>query len=215
MLSTIRLATERDADQILEIYAPFCKENSFVSFEVRSPTLEEMQQRIAKVIQKLPWLVCDRDGEILGYVYATPHRERAAYQWSVDVSVYIGKKFRRSGIGRALYTSLFEILVLQGYYNAYAGITLPNPASEKLHKLMGFEPIGIYPSVGYKGGAWRDVAWFGRSLRSRSTNPKPPRNINTLKLESAMTSGMSYLEERVGEGERGRGGEGEMGSRGE
>ncbi|MBO3463109.1 GNAT family N-acetyltransferase [Aetokthonos hydrillicola Thurmond2011] len=196
MSSIIRLATEHDALQILEIYAPFCKDSA-VSFETQPPTLDEMQQRITKVQKKLPWLVCERRGEVLGYVYAVSHRERAAYQWSVDVTVYIHEAHRRSGIGRALYTSLFKILVLQSYYNAYAGVALPNPGSERLHTTMGFQTIGIFQGVGYKNGAWRDVAWFGLSLQPRVPDPKPPININTLRntseLECALTSGLPLL----------------------
>ena len=196
MSSIIRLATEQDAEQVLLIYAPFCG-HSPVSFEVQPPTLDEMQQRIAKVLQKLPWLVCERDGKVLGFVYAALHRDRAAYQWAVDVSVYIHPAVRCSGIGRALYTSLFKILVLQGYYSAYAGVTLPNTGSERLHEVMGFEPIGIYRGVGYKCGAWHDVGWFERSLQTRVPNPKPPININalrdTLEVECALASGIPFL----------------------
>src|SRR5215471_7144248 len=116
MSTTIRVATPQDADAILAIYAPIVQETA-ISFEVESPTLLEMHERIAKTLQHLPWLVCARHGEVLGYVYASPHRARAAYQWSVDVSVYIHREARRVGIGRALYTSLFQLLVLQGFYN--------------------------------------------------------------------------------------------------
>ncbi|ARV58637.1 N-acetyltransferase [Nostocales cyanobacterium HT-58-2] len=196
MPSIIRFATQQDAEQILEIYAPFCSDSP-VSFEIQAPTLDEMQQRIAKILQKLPWLVCEHGGEVLGYVYAAPHRDRSAYQWAVDVSVYIHESARCLGIGRALYTSLFKILVLQGYYSAYAGVTIPNKGSEKLHTLMGFEPIGIYRGVGYKCGAWHDVLWFELSLQPRVPNPKPPMNIDalrdTLELECALASGVPFL----------------------
>ncbi|WP_017317534.1 arsinothricin resistance N-acetyltransferase ArsN1 family B [Mastigocladopsis repens] len=196
MSSIIRLATEQDTEQVLEIYAPFCGDSP-VSFEVQPPTLDEMQQRIAKVLQKLPWLVCERYGKVVGYVYAAPHRERAAYQWGVDVSVYIHEAVRCSGIGRALYTSLFEVLVLQGYYSAYAGVTLPNLGSQRLHEVMGFQLIGIYRDVGYKCGAWHDVGWFELSLQPRVLNPKPPIDINALRdsleLQYALTSGIHFL----------------------
>ncbi|NJM69045.1 MAG: N-acetyltransferase [Scytonema sp. RU_4_4] len=196
MSSIIRLATEQDTEQVLEIYAPFC-DDSPVSFEVQPPTPDEMQQRIATVLQKLPWLVCEHNREVIGYVYAAPHRDRTAYQWAVDVSVYIHEAVRRSGIGRALYTSLFKILALQGYYSAYAGITLPNTGSEKLHEVMGFQFLGIYQGVGYKCGAWHDVAWYELSVQARRPNPKPPININALRatseLEYALASGVPFL----------------------
>ena len=132
-MPTIRLATKTDADQIQRIYAPFCHDDCPVSFEYEPPTVEEMGRRVAKVLERLPWLVCDSAGEVLGYVYAGVHKERAAYQWSVDVSAYVADGRRGSGIGRALYTSLFALLKFQGYVNAYAGTTLPNPASVGLH----------------------------------------------------------------------------------
>ena len=180
MAATIRLAGEDDAEQILEIYAPFCRDTP-VSFETQPPTLYEMRERIAKVLKSHPWLVCDESGRILGYAYASPHRERAAYAWSVDVSVYVREGHRRGGVGRALYTALFELLKLQGYYKALAGTTLPNPGSVGLHQAMGFEPVGVYRNIGYKCGAWRDVAWWQLVLREGDgTPPEPPREYHVL-----------------------------------
>lgn len=176
MSPTIRLATEDDAAQILEIYAPFCRETA-VSFEIDPPSLDEMRGRIARTLPSFPWLVCQDAGLILGYAYASKHRERAAYVWSVDVSVYIRDGRRRGGLGRALYTSLFAILRLQGYYNAVAGVTLPNPASEGLHRCMGFQPVGVYPHIGYKGGGWHDVAWSQLALRTPAPDPRPPLEL--------------------------------------
>src|SRR5579862_6623025 len=124
MTPTLRLATPEDAGQILEIYSPFCDHTS-VSFELQAPSLEEMRTRIGRITERFPWLVCEGEGEILGYAYASPHRERAAYQWAVDVAVYVREGRRRTGVGRAVYTSLFAILALQGFYNAYAGIAQP------------------------------------------------------------------------------------------
>ena len=127
MPPAIRLATLDDAEQVQAIYAPYC--HTPISFETDPPTVEQMRGRLAKVLGCYPWLVCEEGGEVLGYAYATRHRERAAYRWSVDTSVYVGQGRQRRGVGRALYTSLFAVLPLQGYVNAYAGVTLPNPAS--------------------------------------------------------------------------------------
>src|SRR5205085_974289 len=124
------------------------------------PSLDVMQARITQTVPHLPWLVCEKDDLIRGYAYASPHRARAAYQWSVDVTVYVREGQRRRGVGQALYASLFRLLVLQGYYNAYAGITLPNPASVGLHESLGFFPIGIYREVGFKLEQWHDVGWW-------------------------------------------------------
>jgi phosphinothricin acetyltransferase len=169
----IRLATEDDAAQILEIYGPFCRETT-VSFETEPPTLDEMRQRIARTLPSYPWLVCDEAGVVLGYAYGGKHRERAAYIWSADVSVYVRDGRHRGGLGRALYTSLFAILRLQGYYNALAGVTLPNPGSEGLHRAMGFRPVGVYRNVGHKCGGWHDVAWSQLALRDLAPEPRRP-----------------------------------------
>jgi phosphinothricin acetyltransferase len=173
MAPIIRPATEEDSAQILEIYAPFCRD-SIISFETEPPCLDEMRRRIAKTLPDYPWLVSDEDGLILGYAYASKHRERAAYIWSADVSVYVREGRRRGGLGRALYTSLFDILRLQGFRNAVAGITLPNPGSEGLHRAMGFQPVGVYRNIGYKCGGWHDVAWFQLTLRDPAPDPRLP-----------------------------------------
>src|SRR5205085_10663625 len=116
---TIRLATPDDAGQVRAIYAPYC--DTPVSFEAGPPGVEEVRGRLAKVLGQYPWLVCEDGGEVLGYVYATQHRERAAYRWSVDTTVYVRQGCHRQGVGRALYTSLLALLPLQGFVNAYAG----------------------------------------------------------------------------------------------
>jgi L-amino acid N-acyltransferase YncA len=180
MARVIRLATEDDAEQILAIYAPIVRDTP-ISFEVEPPTVAAMRQRITDTLARFPWLVCDRCGELQGYTYAGRHRARAAYQWSVDVSVYIHAQSRRSGVGRALYGALFRILAMQGFCNAYAGITLPNPASVGLHESLGFQPVGIYRSVGYKRGAWHDVGWWQLSLRPPGDHPAAPIDFGVMR----------------------------------
>jgi L-amino acid N-acyltransferase YncA len=176
MEPVIRLATLEDAAAICEIYAPFC-ENTPVSFEMEAPSVDEMRRRISKTLQSLPWIVFEHDNSILGYAYASPHRERAAYRWSVDVSAYVRDGHRRSGVGRALYTKLFEIVRSQGFYTALAGITLPNPGSVGLHEAMGFELIGVYRNIGYKCGNWHDVAWYQLPLRAYGPEPADPQAL--------------------------------------
>jgi L-amino acid N-acyltransferase YncA len=148
----IRLVHPDGAAAIQAIYAPVV-DHTPISFEATVPTVEEMRQRIEQTLTTFPWLVYEDADEALGYAYASQHRVRAAYQWSVDVSVYIHERSRRQGIGRKLYTSLFELLRRQGFYNVCAGIALPNPASVALHEAMGMEPVGVYEKVGYKLGA--------------------------------------------------------------
>jgi len=172
----IRIASEDDAGDIAAIYAPFCRETP-VSFETEAPTVDEMRRRIAKTLKSFPWLVCEDDGQVLGYAYASQHRERAAYRWSVDVSVYVREGHRRSGLGRALYTSLLAVLCLQGFHNALAGATLPNPGSVALHEGMGFEPVGTYRNIGFKCDAWHDVRWWQLSLRGPEPSPAEPLDL--------------------------------------
>jgi len=195
MSPLIRLAQSTDAEAITSIYTPFC-EDSIVSFELTPPAPAEMAERIHKITSRLPWLVLEDDGQVIGYAYASPHRERAAYQWSVDVSAYIHADHRRQGIGRALYTALFALLRAQGFYKAYAGITLPNPNSEGLHTALGFQPVGVYRGVGYKLGAWQDVGWYQRPLQPEQLNPTPPVPIDqitdTLAWTQAVEAGLPF-----------------------
>ncbi len=195
MPPTIRLAAPEDAWQVQAIYAPYCE--TPISFETEPPGVEEMGRRLIKVLGQYPWLVCEEDGLVLGYAYATSHRERAAYGWSVDTSVYVRAERQRRGVGRALYTSLFAMLPLQGFVNAYAGVALPNPASVGLHEAMGFQRVGVYLHVGFKCGAWHDVAWFQRALRELPPEPQPPRRLEEVRHQAewreALQSGLRLM----------------------
>lgn len=190
----IRFAVKSDSEAIARIYSPAVTDH-VTSFERIAPDANEMAERIRNIGAQYPWLVREEGGVVVGYAYASAHRDRWAYQWSVDVCVYVDSSEHRRGTGRALYTSLFAILVLQGYRNAYAGITLPNPASEGLHLAVGFKKVGVYHRVGYKFGAWHDVAWFERQLAERIADPPPPVPITSLLgdpvLSVAISSGES------------------------
>ena len=170
MSATIRLATADDAPAIAAIYAPFCT-SSTVSFEEVAPTAEEMAGRIAKVAPRYPYLVLDDAGTVAGYAYAGLHRERAAYRWTAEVTVYVHPQYQRRGVGQALYTALLAMLTRQGYHLAVGGVTLPNPASEALHEAVGFVDVGVYRQIGYKLGAWRDVRWYQRPLAEGEPAP--------------------------------------------
>lgn len=169
----IRLAVPGDGAALSDIYRPAVTDGS-TSFELDAPDANEMARRVARVMERTPWLILEQAGKVLGYAYATPHRDRAAYQWSVEVSAYVHADAQRKGVARMLYTSLFAVLVAQGFRNAYAGITLPNPASEGFHRALGFTPVGVYRGVGYKRGAWHDVVWLERLLAPRVLAPPPP-----------------------------------------
>jgi L-amino acid N-acyltransferase YncA len=200
MTLSIRFAEPQDAGAIQAIYAPFC-ESTTISFEAVAPTVEQMAERMAKISGQYPWLVCDVEGEVAGYVYASQHRERAAYRWCTDVTVYLAEPFRRRGIGRALYTSLFAMLKEQGYFKAYAGITLPNPGSVGIHEAFGFTPVAVYPAEGYKFGQWRDVGWWQLDLQPRVADPPEPLPITALRESSsiadALTAGRQLLDQRA------------------
>ena len=196
MSDTIRLATGEDAARIAEIYAPAVT-NSAISFELEAPDAAEVRRRIGYVSVNTPWLVCERVGLVLGYAYAGQFRTRPAYQWTVEVSAYVAPEAQGGGVARALYTSLFAVLTVQGYRNMIAGIALPNPASIRLHEAMGFVAAGINRNVGYKLGAWRDVAWFERPLAPFVSNPAPPLPLpqvrDTPSFRVALESGVPLI----------------------
>jgi phosphinothricin acetyltransferase len=175
----IRSITLDDARAVSEIYAPFVSDAA-TSFETVPPDTAEIQRRIKDRTPKYPWLVFEADGIVLGYAYGSQHRTRQAYQWSADVSVYTHERARKRGVGRALYTVLLDLLRRQGYFNAYAGITLPNPGSVRLHESMGFTPVGVYSRVGFKLGRWHDVLWLQLRLSEEPLplcEPGPPEHL--------------------------------------
>jgi L-amino acid N-acyltransferase YncA len=196
MAAEIRLAAARDAAGIAEIYRPVV-ESTPISFEVEPPGRQEMQRRLEQTMPAYPWLVYDHGGLIAGYAYGSRHRVRAAYSWSVETTVYVHPDFHRRGIGHGLYLSLFQILMLQGYFNAYAGITLPNPGSVGLHESLGFKSIGAFRKVGHKAGAWYDVGWWHLDLLPPVASPRPPRDLNQIQADPswqrALATGHSVI----------------------
>ena len=171
---------ERDAERVAEIYRPHV-DDGVASFEERAPGATEMAERIRTVLEWTPWLVAeDESARVIGYAYATRHRERAGYRWSVDISVYVDEGWQRRGVGRQLYSDLMSILHRQGFVNVYAGITLPNPGSVALHESIGMQLIGVYEGVGYKFGEWLPVAWYGMRLREAPRPPAEPTPFNEL-----------------------------------
>lgn len=197
-IATLRLARVDDGPGVAAVYAPYC-DTTAVSFETSAPSPVEMARRITVFGAERPWLVLEEGDDdrrvVLGYAYATPHNERAAYRWSVNTAVYVSTAHRRRGVGRALYTTLFEALRHLGYVKATAGITLPNPASVGLHEAFGFTPMGVYRDIGFKFGGWHDVAWYQAQIQPTAPNPAPPRPMSALTgaaWDDAVAGGLAH-----------------------
>jgi L-amino acid N-acyltransferase YncA len=169
----VRDASAEDAAACAAIYAPYV-ENTAITFETDPPAPEEMARRIASAQRTHAWLVLEDAGRVVGYAYGGPFKSRAAYRWSCEVSVYLEAGRRRTGGGRALYEALLDRLAARGFRTAVAGMTLPNDASAGLHRAMGFEPVGTYRRIGWKHGAWHDVAWVQTAIRAGDHPPAEP-----------------------------------------
>jgi phosphinothricin acetyltransferase len=172
-MNTIRRAKPADADALLSIYAPYIAGSAF-TFETEVPSTAAFAKRIEVYQENWPWLIFEIDGIIAGYAYATKHRERTAYQWCVESSVYVNDDYQKRGIAKALYTALFSILKYQGCRNVYAGITLPNDKSISFHKKYGFMWIADYKNIGYKLSKWHTVSWWQMQLNDYSNEPEAP-----------------------------------------
>jgi len=169
----IRPATATDAVACAETYAPYVLATN-ITFEIDPPSAEQFRGRIAQAQAAHEWLVAERNGTLLGYAYGHQFHERAAYGWSCEASIYLAGSQRRQGVGRALYQELLGRLAGRGYCRAFAGIALPNEASIGLHLALGFEEAGCFRRVGWKNGAWHDVAWMQRDLQTGETDPPAP-----------------------------------------
>lgn len=192
----IRLIEESDAGEVLEIYKPYVL-NTIISFEYEVPTHEEYLQRIKTNTADYPWLVCSLNDKIIGYAYAGKHRYRTAYQWSPESTVYMAPGMHGKGIARILYETLFSLLRLQGHFNVFAGIGLPNEKSVGFHRALGFEEIGIFKKIGYKHGNWHDTQWFQLELTEHVTNPPAPKNLNEMTGNEKFQAIISASNERV------------------
>jgi len=176
----IRLILPGDVQGVLEIYKPYVL-NTSITFEYDVPTVEEFSERIETITSEYPWLVCTQNNKILGYAYACKHRYRMAYQWSPESTIYLSPGIHGKGIARILYETLFAILRLQGYFNVYAGVGLPNERSEGFHRALRFEVIGDFKKIGYKFGKWHDTRWFQLHLHEHIDNPPMPISIKIIK----------------------------------
>ncbi|MDX6683147.1 MAG: hypothetical protein QOG94_3186 [Solirubrobacteraceae bacterium] len=166
----------RDAAACAAIYAPHVA-GAATSFEEVAPDADAFRALIAATSDRYPWIVLEHGDRVIGYAYASTHRARAAYRWSVEVSIYVDPAHQRAGAGRRLYEALVELLRRQRLRVALAGITMPNDASVGLHRALGFELVGVYRDVGWKAGAWRDVAWWQLRLAVGDDDESPPEPL--------------------------------------
>ncbi|OBK44378.1 GNAT family N-acetyltransferase [Mycobacterium sp. 1081908.1] len=175
MPSRVRPATAADAAACVEVYRPYVLDTA-ITFETEEPTIEKMAERIVGAHE---WLVLEVDGAVAGYAYAHQFNSRAAYQWSVETSVYVAQDHRGTGCGRMLYAELLQRLAQRGFRRAFAGIAQPNDASNALHRANGFRPVGRYRRVGWKSGAWHDVEWWQLDLLGPDDEVDPPLPVAT------------------------------------
>lgn len=166
----LRMAEKKDIVNILNIYKPYVVSTP-ITFEYEVPSIELFCERFETITKKFPWLVCEYNNKIVGYAYTSPQKERAAYQWNCDLSIYIDEKYHKRKIATALCRSLIDISIKQNYRNMYSLITIPNPKSIGFHKSLGFEEVGIYKNTGYKSGNWYDVICLVKQISEYSKNP--------------------------------------------
>jgi len=182
-MPVIRTATKEDIINILKLYTPYIL-NTVVTFEYEVPSAESFIERFESITKQFSWIVCEIDGELAGYAYASKAFERAAYQWNADISVYIAEKFQRRAIATAFYKAVEQFLRLQGYFNVYAIITGENEKSVNFHNALGYSRFAVFNKAGYKFGKWLDVIWFVKQINSFVPNPKAPVAFSLLDKET-------------------------------
>jgi L-amino acid N-acyltransferase YncA len=184
----IRPATAADEVDILRIYGPFVTDSS-VTFVSTVPTPEEFHEKMARVARRFPYLVCTINGEVAGFAFAAEERPHDVFQWNTELSVFLDPRFHRKGVATALYTALIQILKVQGFYNLYAAISLPNDASIALHRHFGFEDRCRYERSGFKMGQWHDLVWMHLRLSQPLALPsRPPKRMDELATNDITTA---------------------------
>lgn len=178
-MTTLRLATLDDCDAILEIYRPYV-EDTAITFELETPTHDEFSARMRNIMDFFPYLVAERDGEVIGYAYAHFLHERAAYRFNAELSVYLKQGCTGDGVGSKLYSALIELLRAQGFCKLYGIVTMPNAASDALHRKFGFKPLIRFANQGFKFGEWRDVEWYELVLRQTRGAPDELKPFGSL-----------------------------------
>lgn len=187
-LST-RAAQVEDGAAVADIYGPYVRYTA-VSFEADVPTAAMMADRIEATLPTHPWLVVERDGAVVGFTYAGKHSQRAAYRWTVDVTVYVNRDECRGGVGRQLYGALLTTLRMQGFRSAFSEIVLPNPGSVRLHEAMGFRNLGVHKDIGHKLGQWHDIGYWRLGLSESSTPPEEPVPFASFRQTAAFSKAL-------------------------
>ena len=192
--AAFRLARPEDGPSLLSVYAPYVRETA-ISFELTPPSPDEFSARIAGCLRQFPWIVCEADGAAVGFAYAGSLKERAAYRWNAEFSLYLLPAYQHRGIGKALLETLLSLLRRQGYRYAYACITASNQNSIRLHELFGFSEVGRFPRAGYKRGRWHDVCWLAKplledaALRDEPAEPLPLPSLPAQEVAALLQEG--------------------------
>lgn len=190
-MKSIRMASAKDAERILEIYNPFIF-NTTITFECEPLTIDEFRQRMETIMSKFPFIVCEVKNQIAGYAYCSPYSLRSAYSWDCDSSIYVDPSFHENGIGRSLYEALFAIMKELGYYNIYAVITDPNPTSLAFHKKLGFESEAFHQAIGYKFNRWLGVNRLVKRIGDFNIPPSPIKSISEIDTASLLSSFQNF-----------------------
>uniref|UniRef100_UPI0040578F73 N-acetyltransferase family protein n=1 Tax=Acetatifactor sp. TaxID=1872090 RepID=UPI0040578F73 len=187
---TIRVATIEDAESLLAIYAPYVTDTA-ITFEYDVPSVEEFKERIQRILGKYPYLVAEREDEIVGYAYASSFHQRAAYAWGVETSIYVKREERHSGIGRVLYETLEKALSCQNILNLNACIACPetedeylNKNSVQFHEHMGYRLVGEHHKCGFKFNRWYHVVWMEKFLGEHTENPAEVKSFEEIRGEA-------------------------------
>ncbi|URZ05655.1 GNAT family N-acetyltransferase [Clostridium felsineum] len=195
-MKNIRIVRDCDIKEILNIYKPFI-ENTAITFDYEVPSIESFKDKVIGISKKYIYLVCEIDDKIVGYSYASTFNERAAYDWAVDLSIYVDDRYQKRGVGKALYYTLIEILKLQGYCNMYALVTASNLRSKSFHEYFGFKLSGTYHKSGYKFEKWHDVDVFEKIIEENSNSPHKILKANEVKetngFKSIINTGISMI----------------------
>ena len=183
----IRIAGPQDAEALLAIYAPYV-EKTAITFEYAVPTIAEFKARIARILEKYPYIVAELDGKIAGYAYAGCFNPRSAYDWAVETTIYVREDLKKAGIGRTLYRAMEDILALQNIRNLNACIACPEADDEYLtrnsiqfHEHLGYRLVGEFQKCGYKFGRWYNMVWMEKHIGDHPDNPPRVKRFDEIR----------------------------------